>query len=426
MSKKFGLAVLAGLVLGAVLGYLAQATDASWLTTTLTTVGKVFTSLLQFTVIPLVFTAIVIGLVSLRSLGGGRTAARLGGRTLLWFAVTSLIAVGLGLAIGTVSGAGSGIVVEPSAATVERLAERAQGDWLTLLDGLVPSNLFAAFAEGEILQVVFVAALVGAAAYALGAKAEPFVALTRSLFDIVQKVVGWIIWLAPIGVAGLIGTAVATYGNQFVAPLLSLIAAVYVGCLVILAVVYPVLLKVVGGVSPLRFYRTSWNALQFAFVSRSSSATLPLSRQAAVDLGVDPGYAGFAVPLGTTTKMDGCAALYPAIATLFIANLFGISLSPWQYVGIAAVAVFGAFATAGTTGWFTMLTLTLSTIGLPPEVIATGVAIVYGIDPILDMARTATNVAGQITVPVLVARGEGLLRDGEQAPAEEREPVNAA
>lgn len=407
----FGLTVLAGLVIGAVLGVIAKATEAEWLVTTLDTIGSIFTSLLQFTVIPLVFTAIVVGFTSLRGLGGARTATRLGGKTLLWFGATSLIAVLIGIVVGLVSGTGSGVAVTPSAEAVEKLAERDQGDWLTVLNGLVPSNLFSAFSEGEVLQVVFIAVLVGMATFALGDRAAPFVSFNKTVFDIIMKILGWIIRLAPIGVLGLIGTAFATYGNEFVQPLLSLIAAVYIACGLVLFVVYPVLLRFVGGVSPLTFYAKAWTALQFAFVSRSSGATLPLSRQTAVNLGVEPGYAGFAVPLGTTTKMDGCAALYPAIATIFIANIFGYDLSVWQYVGIVAVAVFGAFATAGTTGWFTMLTLTLSTIGLPPELIATGVAIVFGIDPILDMIRTATNVAGQITVPVLVARGEGLLDD---------------
>jgi Na+/H+-dicarboxylate symporter len=409
--KVFGTTVVAALVLGALAGYLAKRTGQQWLVTTLDELGDVFTSLLQFTVIPLVFTAIVVGITSLRHLGGARTAARLGGKTLLWFATTSLIAVLIGIGIASIVKPGDGVRVTPSEATVEKLAARDQGSWQALLDGLIPSNLFSAFSEGEILQVVFVALLIGLAAYAIGEKATPFVDLTRSAFDLIQKVVGWVVLLAPLGVFGLIGTAFATYGNDFVRPLFSLIGSVYAGALLVLFVVYPVLLRVVGKVGPVVFFRKAWTAIQFAFVSRSSGATLPLSRQTAVNLGVDPGYASFAVPLGTTTKMDGCAAVYPAIATIFIANLFGIDLGVWQYVGIVAVAVFGALATAGTTGWFTMLTLTLSVVGLPPEVIATGVAVVYAIDPILDMVRTATNVAGQITVPVLVARGEGLLDD---------------
>lgn len=405
----FGLAVLAGLVLGALLGFVAKQNDVAWLATTLARIGEIFVSLVQFTVIPLVFTAIVVGITSLRGLGGPRTAAQLGGRTLLWFAVTSLIAVAIGIAIGVIGNLGSGVRVTPSEEAVANIAERSPGDWWAFVQSIVPSNVFTAFSEGNILQVVFIALLVGGAAYALGDRAKGFVDVNRAFFDIIQKVLGWIIWLAPLGVLGLLGNAFASYGNEFFAPLFSLIVAVYVGCVLVLFGVYPLLLRFVGRINPLTFYRKAWTALQFAFVSQSSGATLPLSRQAAVNLGVPRGYASFAVPLGTTTKMDGCAALFPAITTIFIANLNGITLSFGDYVLIVLVAVFGSLATAGTTGWFTMLTLTLAAVNLPAEVIATGVAIVFAINPILDMARTATNVAGQIAVPVLVARSTGIL-----------------
>lgn len=407
----FGLAVLAGLVLGALLGIIAKQAEVSWLATTLSRIGEVFVSLVQFTVIPLVFTAIVVGITSLRHLGGPRTAARLGGRTLMWFGITSFIAVLIGIAVAAIGDIGSGVRVTPSEDAVANIAERSPGDWWAFVQSIVPTNVFSAFTEGNVLQVVFIALLIGAAAYALGDRAAVFVNFNRAAFDLIQKVLGWIIWLAPLGVLGLLGNAFASYGNEFFQPLLSLIVAVYVGCALVLFVVYPVLLRFVGKISPLAFFRKSWTALQFAFVSQSSGATLPLSRQAAVNLGVPRGYASFAVPLGTTTKMDGCAAVFPAATTIFIANLNGIALSFGDYVLIVLVAVFGSLATAGTTGWFTMLTLTLAAVNLPAEVIATGVAIVFAINPILDMMRTATNVAGQIAVPVLVARGSGLLDD---------------
>ncbi len=405
----FGLAVLAGLVLGALLGFIAKQADVSWLATTLSRIGETFVSLVQFTVIPLVFTAIVVGITSLRGLGGPKITAQLGGRTLLWFAITSLIAVLIGIAVGSIGNIGSGVRVTPSEDAVANIAERSPGDWWAFVQSIVPANVFSAFSEGNILQVVFIALLVGGAAYALGDRARVFVDFNRAAFDIIQKVLGWIIWLAPIGVLGLLGNAFASYGNEFFAPLLSLIVAVYVGCALVLFVVYPILLRFVGRINPLTFFRKSWTALQFAFVSQSSGATLPLSRQAAVNLGVPRGYASFAVPLGTTTKMDGCAAVFPAATTIFIANLNGITLSFGDYLLIVLVAVFGSLATAGTTGWFTMLTLTLAAVNLPAEVIATGVAIVFAINPILDMMRTATNVAGQIAVPVLVSRSTGIL-----------------
>ena len=420
---------LAGLVLGALLGLIARLTGQPWLASTLDTTGTLFTTLLELTVVPLVFAAIVVGIVSLRGLGGGRTAARLGGRTVAWFAATSLVAVLIGLAIGLIARPGAGIAPVADPATVATVQGKDSGSWQALLGGLVPENLFSAFTDGQVLQVVFVALLVGAAAYALGERAEPFVAFTRSAFDVVQKIIGWIVKLAPIGVLGLIGHAFATYGSGFVQSLLGLVVGVYVGCAIVLFGVYPLLLRFVARVSPRRFFARTWPVLQFAFVSRSSSATLPLSRKATVDLGVDPAYAGFAVPLASTTKMDGCAAVYPALATIFIAHATGVQLAAWQYLVIVAVAVFGALATAGTTGWFTMLTLTLAAVGMPPQLIAVGVAVVYGVDPIMDMMRTATNVAGQMAIPAAVARQEGLLDDrvlnGELPAAEDAEPVPA-
>ncbi len=418
--------MLAGLVLGALLGWTAHRTGATWLVTTLETIGTTFTHLLSFTVLPLIFTSIVVGVDSLRGVGGGRVAARLGGKTALWFATTSLIAVLIGIGIGRLFHPGQGLVIAADPGKLAAVGQKTPGSWLDLINGLVPENLLKSFTDGQTLQVVFLALLVGAATYSLGEPAKPFVALNRSVFEIIQRVLAWIIKLAPLGTLGLVGNAVATYGNRFFLPLINLTVAVYVACALVLFGVYPLLLWFVARVSPVTFATRAWNAIQFAFVSRSSSATLPLSRQAAVDLGVEPAYASFAVPLASTTKMDGCAGLYPAIGSIFIANLFGIHLDLPQYLTIVAVAVFGAIATAGVTGWFTMLTLTLAALGFPAPLVATGIAIAYAVDPILDMMRTATNVTGQIVVPVVVARTEGLLngdrdRDDPERDASERD-----
>ncbi|ASR34246.1 sodium:proton antiporter [Prauserella marina] len=411
----FASAVIGSLLAGAALGALARATEAGWLTELLDQIGSVFTTLLQIAVIPLVFTAIIVGINSLRGLGGGRTAARLGGKTVLWFATTSLIAVLIGIVVGLVFNPGSGGIGDAAAtaANTERAAESVEswGSWTAFIEGIVPSNAIAAFAEGQTLQVLFLALVIGAAAYSLGDKAKPFIDVTTSLFEIIQRYLGWIVRLAPIGILGLIGAAVANYGDALFRPLLSTTIAVYVGSLLVLFVVYPVLLRFVAGVRPSTFFAKSWTAIQFAFVSQSSAATLPLTRQTVVNLGVSPGYAAFATPLASATKMDGCAAVFPAIGTIFIANISGVSLNLAQYLGIVLVAVFGALATAGTTGWLTALTLTTTVIGLDSAQVALGIALIYSVNPIMDMMRTATNVAGQIAVPTVVARSEGLIDD---------------
>ena len=155
-----------------------------------------------------------------------------------------------------------------------------------------------------------------------------------------------------------------------------------------------------------QYFSGVWPAVQLAFVSRSSIGTLPLTQRVTErNLGVPSGYASFAVPLGATTKMDGCAAIYPAISAIFVAQFFGIDLGLTDYLLIAMVSVLGSAATAGTTGAVVMLTLTLSTLGLPLE----GVGLILAVDPILDMGRTAVNVAGQALVPTIVAKREGIL-----------------
>lgn len=255
------------------------------------------------------------------------------------------------------------------------------------------------------LQLLVVAAAIGIAALKVGAKAEPFLQFNASLLAIVQKVLWWIIRLAPIGTAALIANAVATYGWDAIGSLGWFTAAVYIGLAVVFLVVYPVLIRA-HGLSVRAFYSGVWPATQLGFVSRSSIGTLPplTERVTERNLGVPPReYASFAVPLGSTTKMDGCAAIYPAIAAIFVAEFYGVPLSFTDYLLIIVVSVIGSAATAGTTGATVMLTLTLSTLGLP---LAGGVGLLLAVEPIVDMGRTAVNVTGQALVPTIVAKRE--------------------
>ncbi|MEU8276693.1 dicarboxylate/amino acid:cation symporter [Microbispora bryophytorum] len=396
---SFSLQLLLGLVIGVALGFVARAGDVTWLTATLTEVGKIFVQLLKLAVAPLVFTAVVVSVANLRNVSG---AARLAGKTLLWFLITSLIAVAFGIGLGLILNPGQGVTISTAGAK----APEGAGTWLDFLTGIIPTNIVTAFTELNVLQIVFLGVVLGAAALAVGDKAEPFLDFSRSILDLVQKALWWVIRLAPIGTAGLIGKSVASYGWDLLAPLAKLSAGVYIGCLLVLLVSYPVLLAFVGKVSPLTFYRKAWPAIELAFVSRSSVGTMPLTQRVTTErLGVDRGYAAFAVPFGATTKMDGCAAIYPALAAIFVAQVFGVHLGVGHYLLIAFVSVVGSAATAGLTGAIVMLTLTLSTLGLPLE----GVGLLLAIDPILDMIRTATNVTGQMVVPVLVARSEARL-----------------
>lgn len=418
LKTPFWAQILLALVLGVALGLVARNGDVGWLTTTLGTIGDVFVGLLRAAVPPLVFAAIVVSIANLRQVSN---AARLAVQTLLWFMVTSLIAVAIGLAIGLLTHPGRSADVTSEGASYDG----GTGSWLDFLTGLVPENFLGVSVSESglsfnVLQIVVVALAVGAAALKAGEKAEPFLGFMRSFLAVVQQILWWIIRLAPLGTLGLIGSAVATYGWDLVGSLAVFTIDVYVGCALVLFVVYPAL-AALHGLSPAKFFSGAWPAIQLAFVSRSSVGTMPLTQRVTTrNLGVPEEYASFAVPFGATTKMDGCAAIYPALAAITVAEIFGIQLGIQDYLLIAFVSVIGSAATAGLTGAVVMLTLTLSTLGLPIE----GVALLLAIDPILDMMRTATNVAGQALVPTIVAQREGIL-DKERYDAPRRDEVLA-
>lgn len=415
-TGNFGWQIVAALVLGLLLGLVARsmghsADSPTWLGETLDLIGGIYVSLLKAAVIPLVFFAVVASIANLAQV---TNAARLAAKTLLWFGITSLIAVLIGLTVGT--------VLQPGLGTGQTAPESYQAKdvgWLDFVTSMVPANFVgltvkastddagavAASPTFNVLQVLVIAIAVGVAALKVGDKAEPFLAFSRSMLAIIQKVLWWIIRLAPIGTIGLLGTAVASYGWSTMGTLVKFVIAVYIGLALVMLVVYPVLARL-HGLSVRQFFSGVWPAFQMGFVSRSSLGTLPVTQRVAErNFGVPTGYASFAVPLGATTKMDGCAAIYPAVAAVFVAQFFGIDMSLGQYALVALVAVLGSAATAGTTGATVMLTLTLSTAGLPLE----GMALLLAVDPIVDMGRTALNVSGQALIPALVAKQEGIL-----------------
>ena len=416
---SFGWQILAALVLGLVLGAVAlnlgpdAEGNANGLQATLKVVGSSYVSLLKAAVVPLIFTAIVSSIVGLRKV---QNAARLAGQTLLWFAITAFIAVTIGIVLGVVFRPGAAAA---GATDIAPSDPYTVGTWWNFLIGLVPQNFLGlgvnasvgdtgaitAGANFNVLQAIVISVAVGIAALKIGAKAEPFIKLTESALAIIQKVLWWIIRIAPLGTLGLIGNAVVEYGWDKMGSLTWFVGVLYLGLALVLFVVYPILVKA-HGLSIRQYFSGVWPAVQLAFVSRSSIGTLPLTERVTErNLGVPRGYASFAVPLGATTKMDGCAAVYPALAAIFVAQFFGIELSIVQYLLIVLVSVVGSAATAGTTGATVMLTLTLSTLGLPLE----GVGLLLAIDPIIDMGRTALNVAGQALVPTIVAKREGIL-----------------
>ncbi len=427
----FGVQVLAAMAIGLGLGLLARQLGPAEgqggyaLAETLHQVGAIFVQLLRTLVPPLVFTAIVASIANIAQL---QNAARLVWRTLFWFAVTALIAVLIGIALGLILQPGLHTTVEAAAAK----APKTHGSWLDFLTGLVPVNVLGLAASTKIsdagaastslsfnvLQIVVISLVTGVAALKVGEAGEAFLKFNASALAIVRKVLWWVIRLTPIGTVGLFGNAVAQYGWTTLGQLGAFTGAIYLGLGLVLLVVYPTILAL-NGLNPVKFFQGAWPAIQLGFVSRSSVGTLPVTEAVTeTSLGVPRAYAAFAVPLGSTTKMDGCAAIYPAISAIFVAQFFGVHLALSDYFLIVFVSVIGSAATAGLTGATVMLTLTLSTLGLPLE----GAGLLLAIDPILDMGRTAVNVAGQALVPTIVAKREGILDldtyNAGQVPAE--------
>jgi Na+/H+-dicarboxylate symporter len=410
---KFWKRVVAGFVLGALAGWAFGADAEAWFGP----LGDLYVTLIKMIAVPLVFFAVINAVASL---SGQKSIAALAGRTFLWFAITAVLAVGVGLAFGWIlkPGVGVGVLQVASDYTPKDVP-----GVLDVLFNLVPSNPFQALSgaasaktadgmtvlvprNGTVLQVIFFAGLVGFAIVKLGEKVAGMRKLVGEASEVMIQVTRFVLEFTPIGTFGLIAALVGGYGFEQLRPLLMFVIALYAACAFHIVVVYGGLL-LAHGLNPLKFFRGAAPGMQVAFVASSSFAALPVSlRSATHNLGVDKDYAAFAVPLGATIKMDGCGAIYPALAAVFISQYAGIELSLSQYLIIALASVLGSFGTAGVPGTAViMATVVLSAAGLPLETIG----YLYAIDRILDMMRTMTNVTGQILVPTLVARQTGLL-----------------
>lgn len=410
---KFWKRVAAGFALGAMAGWAFGPDAETWFGP----IGDLYVTLIEMIAVPLVLFA-VINAVS--SLSGQKSIAALAGRTFVWFAITAVLAVGVGLLVGWIIQPGSGVGVLQIASDYK--PKNVPGV-LDMLLNLVPSNPFQAMAgadgetlpdgskilvprSGTVLQVIFFAGLVGFAMVKLGDKVAGLRKLAGEASEVMIQVTRYVLEFTPFGTFGLIAALVGGYGFEQLRPLLNFVVALYLACAVHIVVVYTGLL-LAHGLNPLKFFRGALPGMQVAFVTSSSFAALPVSLRCAThNLGVDKDYAAFAVPLGATIKMDGCGAVYPALAAVFISQYAGIDLSLTQYLTIAIASVLGSFGTAGIPGTAViMATVVLSAAGLPLEVIG----YLYAIDRVLDMMRTMTNVTGQMLVPVLVARESGML-----------------
>lgn len=384
------LGILAGLALG------EGAAEIRW-------IGDFFIRAIRMLVVPLIFFSLVAGVAAL---GDISKLGKVGGRALMLFLITGQIGAWLGILLGYVFEPGKG--VEASVADVPTRPE-AMSVSDTIL-GLIPENPVMAMAEGQILPLISFSVLLGVCILLVGREARGAVRFFDTGALLMQKMTFIIMELTPFGVFALMAWVTGTFGIAALVPLAVLVALVYAGCIIMLFGVYGALVVVLGRSSFTAFFRGIADVMAVSFSTASSSATLPVTLQCTQrNLGVSRSVASFVVTLGATINMSG-TAIYLGVVTLFGAQLYDITLSPVQLVSVAVLSTLGAVGAAGIPGaGIIMMALVFGSVGIPLEVIA----LVAGIDRLMDMIRTTTNVSGDAAIALVVARLTGELDQTE-------------
>jgi len=364
--------------------------------------GSVFLASLKLLVVPLVFVSLVCGTAALDDVA---RLGRVGVKTLGLYLVTTAIAVSLALVAATIVQPGAGFELDSDASFA---AQEAPSLAEVFID-LFPTNPIQAMADGNMLQIIIFAGLFGIALTLSGEPGKRLLKFFDDLNSVIMRLVMLLMSVAPYGVFCLIAKVFAIQGFRAMAPLLQYFFLV-LGVLILHAVVtYSTLLKVLAGVSPVAFFRNMRDPMALAFSTASSNATLPVTLETVEHkLGVQNSIASFTIPLGATINMDG-TAIMQGVATGFIAQAYGIDLLPIDYLMVVLTATLASIGTAGVPGvGLIMLAMVLRQVNLPVE----GIALVLGVDRLLDMVRTVVNVSGDASVSCVVAASEGQLSRG--------------
>lgn len=360
-------------------------------------VGQIFINSLKMLVVPLVFISLVCGIANLSD---PSKLGRLGGKSIALYVGTTAVAITLAMAAALIVQPGTGV---PLPTEAEFAAKQAPSLANVIID-IFPSNPFAAFAEGKMLQVIAFAVLFGLAMAMCGESGKRISSLFNDMNEVVMKLVTILMNLAPFGVFALLAKLFASIEAETIYRLVWYFSCV-LGVLFVHALVsYPIILKLLSGLNPLMLFRKMQDAAAFAFSTASSSATLPVTLETATNkLGVKKSVASFTVPLGSTINMDG-TAIMQGVATVFIAQVYGVDLSATDLMMVVLTATLASIGTAGVPGvGLLMLAMVLAQVNLPVE----GIALIIGVDRLLDMTRTAVNVTGDCMVACVVGKSEG-------------------
>jgi Na+/H+-dicarboxylate symporter len=392
--------VLVALVLGVVFALVWPAA-----TPRVEIMGDLFVRAIRMLVAPIVLITIAAGITALAD---PRRLGSVGGRTVGLFAVTTAIAVGVGMLVAT--------LLQPGVGAALGTAEpHPLGEPVTVYDqivGIVPTNIVEALVKGDMLALIFVSILLGIGSVLAGEAGKPFAALLQSLSDILLRIVGIVMEFTPFGVFALIANAIAQNGAAVFVNVAWLAAAVVLGSAIQILLVHTTILKLLAKVPIARFVRAIVDALAIAFSTASSSATLPVAmRVAEKNVGVAPAIAGTVLPLGASIGKDG-TAMYVGLLSIFALQAFGIALTPAIYATVLVTGALAAFGTAPVpSASLFMLAAVLSACGVAPEQTALVVGFVLPFDRLLDMTRTVPSAFANLTVATTVARWEGELDD---------------
>ncbi len=409
MEKKVGLTtkIFIGLIIGIIVGIIVyQLPDGVFKEDVLINgifklVGQVFLRGIMMMVVPLVFISLVNGTASM---GDVKKLGRVGGRTILFYLVTTALAITLALALGSALKPGVGLDLTAIEEVEPTIGEKVP--LVQILYEMIPNNPIAAMGEGNMLQIIVFAILTGVGLSALGEKVDILVRIFEQLNELVMKMVGFVMLLAPIGVFGLIAETFATAGYKALVPLLKYVGIVYLGLILHASIIYSGMLKGFTGLSPRKFFKKFFPVMSVAFSTASSNATVPLNLETTEkELGASKNIAAFTIPLGATINMDG-TAIMQGVATFFIAQVYNQQLSFGAILTVVLTATLSSIGTAGVPGaGAIMLSMVLQSVGLPLE----GIALIMGVDRLVDMGRTAVNITGDSICTLIISDKEGEL-----------------
>ncbi len=362
-------------------------------------IGQIFINSLKMLVVPLVFISLVCGTAAL---GDINKLGRLGGKALLFYLGTTALAITFALSLAIIIAPGEGF--ELSSTTAQTFTTKESPSIAETIINLVPDNPIKAMAEGEMLPLIFFSLLFGIAIVMAGESGKRIEAQFNDYNAIMMQLVVILMKFAPIGIFCLIAKTFALQGFDVIKPLLSYFLVVASVLAIHVFVTYTLLLKLLTGLSPWIFLKKMREVQVFAFSTSSSNATIPINiENTEKKIGVDNSVASFIIPLGATINMDG-TAIMQGVATVFIANAFGIDLTASDYLAVILTATLASIGTAGVPGvGLIMLAMVLNQVGLPVE----GIALIIGVDRLLDMMRTAVNVTGDAAAAVIIAKSEG-------------------